>query len=248
MDFFDGFAWAVPRAFADSLEKGRFERGDVFHADRADHDRPWSADRAAERRTLQVRRPEQGEGGRPGRDAASVFADNWRRSAEVLLRVPGETTPRTIATTQGRLYVCLWRDDVAGLETSSPEPALPLGARDLREDLDAAAERLAEGIDAPDGGGHVFVTLYDQASSLLRRKDRDLRDVVANHPGSRVIETRVDRENALPTLRWMVYVLPRLDADGVAALLKPALYRPQGDRTGKTDRFDLNRHGRLVAL
>ena len=32
------------------------------------------------------------------------------------------------------------------------------------------------------------------------------------------------------------------------ALLKPALYRPQGDREGKADRFDLKRHGRLIVL
>lgn len=247
MEFFDGFAWAVPHAFADPLEKCRFERGDVFHDDPVAYDGPWSAARAAGRRRLQVRLPEQGEGGRPDRDADSVFADNWRRSAEVEFYAPGADAPRVIATTQGRIYACLWRGDEAVLDPETDEPPVPLTARDLRGELDAAAARLAAEIAAPDGGGRLFVTLFDHASALARRKDLDIRTVLEGHRGVREVEARIADENALPTLRWKAYVIPGLDDDGVAELLKPALYRPSGDRVGGVDRFGLNRHGRLVA-
>ncbi len=246
MDFFDGFVWAVPAAFADPLEKCRFERGDVFHDDPAACDGPWSAARAAKHRTLQVRLPEQGEVGRAARDADSIFADNWRRSAEVLLFAPGETEPREIPTTQGRLYTCLWRGDDAVLDLSTPEPPVPLAARDLRDDLDTAAARLAAAADATDGC--LFVTLFDHAASLSRKKDHEIRAALEACSGCEAIAHPVDRDDARPTLRWMAYHVPGLDETGVTELLKPALYRPQGDREGKTDRFDLKRHGRLVAL
>jgi hypothetical protein len=122
-----------------------------------------------------------------------------------------------------------------------------LTARDLRNDIDTAAPRIAAEIDAP-AGGRLFVVLFDHASSLSRKKDRDIRMALDAHPGCEVHEVELATETALPTLRWLVYRIPDLDDDGVTELLKPALYRPQGDRQGKTDRFDLKRHGRLIDL
>ena len=40
-DFFPGFAWAVPRVFADALRKCRFDEGDAFY-DRIEAYGSWS--------------------------------------------------------------------------------------------------------------------------------------------------------------------------------------------------------------
>jgi len=247
MDFFAGFAWAVPRAFADPLERCRFESGDVLYDTPKAYDGDWKSARKATSRIIQVRLPRQGDSGKQDKDAASVFSDNWRRDAEIDLIETQDMGRREIATTQGRLYSFLWRDDERVLDLESAEPPVPLTARDLRNDIDAAAPRITAKIDAP-VGGRLFVVLFDHASSLSRKKDRDIRAVLDAHPGCEVHEMELDTENALPTLRWLVYRIPGLDDDGVTELLKPALYRPQGDREGKADRFDLKRHGRLVGV
>ena len=247
MDFFAGFAWAVTRAFADPLERCRFERGDTLYDTPKAYDGNWRSARKAASRIVQVRLPKQGESGKHDKDAASVFSDNWRRDAEIDLIEMKDMSRREIATTQGRLYSFLWRGDEGVLDLESAEPPVPLTARDLRGDIDVAAPRIAATINAS-ADGRLFVVLFDQASSLSRKKDRDIRVALDAHPGCSVHEMELVTENALPTLRWLAYRIPDLDDDGVTELLKPALYRPQGDREGKADRFDLKRHGRLVCL
>ncbi len=247
MEFFAGFAWALPGSFADPLEKCRFERGDVVYDDPAAYTCDWAGARAAARRIVQVRLPQQGDSAKQDQGAASVFADNWRHSAEIDLIETADLSTRTIETTQGRLYTFLWRGDEAVLDLGVSEPPLPLLAGDMRNLLEGAAPRVAAQVDV-EGPGQLFVTPYDHASSRLREKDRGIRTAMAAHPGCKAHEVPVAEKGALPTLCWMAYLIPGLDEDGVTELLKPALYNPQGNRTGKADRFDLKRHGRLIAL
>lgn len=250
LDFFDGFAWALPNAFADPLEKCRFERGDVLYDDPAASTADWAAARKAAKRIVQVRLPQQGETAKQDKDAASVFADNWRRSAEIDLIETKDLSVRAIATTQGRLYTFLWRDDEAVLDLGTPEPALPLMAGDLRTRLEDAAPRVAAQVEVS-SPSQLFVFPFDHASSRLREKDRDIRAALVSVKGCEELEFPVASEGGsdpLPTLCWKAYLLPGLGEDAVTDLLKPALYNPQGDREGKADRFSLSRHGQLLEL
>lgn len=250
MDFFAGFAWAVPAAFADPLEKCRFERGDVLydHPDASTAD--WSAARKAARRILQVRLPQQGDTAKQNADAASVFEDNWCRSVEIDLIGTKDLSKRSIATTQGRLYTFLWRDDETVLDPGTPEPALPMMAGELRGMEDAAAANVAGQVETK-GPASLFVFAFDHASSRLREKDHAIGAALVDVKGVEAMEFPVepdDGRDPLPTLCWKAYLLPGLDEAAVTERLKPALYNPQGDREGKADRFSLSRHGQLVAL
>jgi hypothetical protein len=250
MDFFDGFAWALPAAFADALEKCRFERGDVLYDHPDAYARDWAGARAVARRVIQVRLPQQADSGKVDKDAASVFADNWRRSAEIDLIETKDLSTRAIETTQGRLYTFLWRDDDAALDLDTPEPTLPLMAGDLRTRLEVAAAGVAARVRA-DGPAGLFVFPFDHASSRLREKDLAVRGALAEVSGSRELEFPVeadDERGPLPTLRWKAYLLPDLDEGAVTDLLKPALYNPQGNSEGRADRFSLARHGRFLSL
>ncbi|MBU0743117.1 hypothetical protein KKA85_07080 [bacterium] len=251
MEFFAGFAWALPWAFADPLEKCRFERGDVVYDDPAPYSCDWAGTRAAAGRIVQVRLPQQGDSAKQDKDAASVFADNWCRSAEVDLIETADRSRRGIPTTQGRLYTFLWRDDESVLDLEAPEPPLPLLAGELRALLDEAAPRVAAQVDAPAGRAQLFVTPFDYASSRLREKGRDIREALEAVPDCRELEFPVeldDSRDPLPTLRWKAYLVPGVDEAALTDLLKPALYNPQGDRNGRADRFNLSRHGRLIPL
>jgi len=250
MDFFAGFAWALPKAFADPLEKCRFERGDVLYDTQAAYEGDWTAARKAATRVLQVRLPQQGDTAKQNKDATSVFADNWRRSAHIELVATADLAAREIRTTQGRLYSFLWRDDEAVLDLGTPEPPLPLMAGDLRVRLETASGKVADEV-RNDGPASLFVFPFDHASSRLRDKDLAIGEALAGVKGVEELEFPVEQDNGpdpLPTLRWKAYLLPKLDEKAVNDLLKPALYNPQGDREGKTDRFSLARHGQVVTL
>ncbi len=250
MDFFAGFAWAIPAAFADPLEKCRFERGDVFYDDPKASTADWEAARRAARRIVQVRLPQQGDTAKQDKDAASVFADNWRRSAEIDLIETKDLSTRTIATTQGRLYTYLWRDEESLLDLGTPEPPLPMMAGDLRSRLEKAAANVADQVEA-DGPASLFVFAFDHASTRLREKNLDIRAALAGVTGCKEMVFPVEPDKGrdpLPTLCWKAYLLPGLDGDVITDLLKPALYNPQSDREGKADRFSISRHGHIVPL
>jgi len=250
MDFFAGFAWALPEAFADPLEKCRFERGDVLYDTPAAYEGDWTAARKAATRVLQVRLPQQGETAKQDKDATSVFADNWKRSAHVELFEAEDLGAREIKTTQGRLYSFLWRDDESVLDLDAPEPPLPLMAGDLRGRLEEAAEKVAAEVRV-EGPASLFVFPFDQASSRLRDKGHAIGEALAEVDGIKELEFQVgsyEGREPLPTLRWKAYLLPGMDEAAVSDLLKPVLYNPQGDREGKADRFSLARHGQVVTL
>ena len=204
MDVFTGFAWALPKAFDDPLEKCRFERGDVLYDNPAAYEGDWTAARKTATRVLQVRLPQQGDTAKQDKDATSVFADNWRRSAHVELFGTGDLDGREIRTTQGRLYSFLWKDDEAVLDLDTPEPPLPLMAGDLRGHLEAAAETIAAEVRV-EGTAGLFVFPFDHASSRLRDKDLAIGEALAGVEGVEMLEFPVesyDGRDPLPTLCW----------------------------------------------
>jgi len=250
LDFFAGFAWALPAAFADPLEKCRFERGDVFYDDPDATTADWAAARKVAKRIVQVRLPQQGETAKQDKDAASVFADNWRRSAEIDLIETKDLSTRAIETTQGRLYTFLWRNDEVVLDLGTLEPPLPMMAGDLRSRLEGAAVEIAAQVEV-DAPASLFVFPFDHASSRLREKNHGIRAVLAGVKSCKELEFPVeshDGRDPLPTLCWKAYLLPGLGEEAVTEHLKPGLYNPQGDREGKVDRFSLSRHGQLVPV
>ena len=57
MEFFKGFQWALPMAFADSLARAWFVEGDVLYDSAVAYDASWSAALQAVEYTIQVRSP-----------------------------------------------------------------------------------------------------------------------------------------------------------------------------------------------
>ena len=108
LQFFDGFAWAVPTAFASALAALRFEQGDVVFRESAAYG-PLQGTEAANSLAIQVLHPPRSARSMP----IAVEGDRRRATWQSEVRIDlidlatGKRETRTIS--QGKLLMTLWR-------------------------------------------------------------------------------------------------------------------------------------------
>jgi len=235
-----GFAWAVPAAFGGAVSACRFEQGDVLHASRTGYG-DWS--KGTPGVWLQVLDPPRSARAAGGGADASRFETHWGSPLELEIDLADGSAPRRLASTQGRLFTCLWRGDSAALEsTAAPSPPLLLAA--LQRRLDAALPALRRALGG--GGGSkraskasagderamLFVMGVDRASDASLAKA----DTIASALASRFevrwhdvppAEAGVgDAEEFHPPLFVRGIRIEAADEDAVTAALKAVLYTP----------------------
>jgi len=263
-----GFEWALPAAFAAAVSACRFEQGDVLHAKRAGYD-GWEA--GAPGPWLQVLDPPRSARAVAGGADASRFAAHWGSAVELDVALDGGASPRRLATTQGRLFTCLWRGEVEALESAEPpEPPLLLG--DLQRSLDAsslAALRAALGSSkrsahAADAAALLFAMALDRASDASLGKADTITSALAARFETAVHDAApadvgvAEAERFHPALAIRGIRIEAAEEPGVTEVLKAVLYSPGAKARGagdgpaegadQADRFSLARHGLLVSF
>ncbi len=247
--YFEGFAWAVPTAFAPAVSAYRFEQGDVLHRTRAGY-APLEG-RVGDRLTgIQLRQPPRSARVLPGELDGDRRLANWQ--SEVVLELvdlaSGRSEVRT--TTQGRLLMTLWRGELDWLDPEHAEPPPPRPARELAQALrEGGAWPRANGPgDAPEGVRFVFVVdlssdascakamaVEDALEAIGRTERADRRPEQFGHAGP---------EPFHPTLVVRELVIRNASTEVVEAALKRVLYAGAGD----AERFQIGRHGLLERL
>ncbi|MEK7800962.1 MAG: hypothetical protein AAB276_00780 [Pseudomonadota bacterium] len=139
MEYFSHFAWPIPSAFSDALGTCTFSSGDVFYSD-LDAYQAWDeafyskqtpfyelrimgsfsySNTTAEPQppTTNPVSPEK------KKKTLTAFEKNWKRTLEIELRIHrGNSEPVRLVTTQGAIYMTLWKGDVAILTNPTPIP------------------------------------------------------------------------------------------------------------------------------
>jgi hypothetical protein len=100
-DYFDGFSWAVPVAFAEPLAACRFEEGDILYDTRRAYEGTWGEALPHIKHSIQVRSPMRGPGTKPEKEEESVFTDNWNMTVVFTLTDYKANKTKEITTTQG---------------------------------------------------------------------------------------------------------------------------------------------------
>lgn len=246
---FEGFAWAVPEAFAPAVNAYRFEQGDVLHPSRASY-APLEGSVGSQRTAIQVRLPARSGRVLPGEFEGDRRLANWQSEVELELvdLASGRIEVRT--TTQGRLLMTLWQGDLDWIDGKRADPPLPRSARDLAQGLreGGAPPRSSDG--EPEPGGVRFVFVVDLSSDASRAKATAIEDAL--EPLGRIERTdrRAEQLGGAdpvpfhPTLVVRELLVRGATAEAAEAALKRVLYAGSGD----AERFQLARHGLLEAL
>lgn len=263
-EFYAGFAWAIPTAFAAAVHACRFEQGDVLYSDPAAYD-PKSRSKLPTRFHVQVLDPPRTQRATATEGESQRFFANWESPVTFEFMDYEKRECLEAESTQGRLFNCLWHGEIGPLlDPDLGSPDRPYLLRDLatraEEFGDAilaqSGERAVEETEkrAPAVKAHWFATAIDLSSDGSRSKRDAIVQVLAplfeieSHaytPRQLALE---EAERFHPTLEILALRIASRDATKIEEALRDALY-VGGKATGReAGRFNVARHGRLIAV
>ena len=261
LEFFEGFSWAVPKAFAGALAAFRFEQGDVLHPSGVAYEALSDASPAAGA-AIQVLQPPRSARALPADGESDRRAASWRSDVELEWVDLEAGTSRALTTSQGRLLMLLWTGDRSWLDPERESPPVPESARALAQHLDDA--RVAfDGL----GGwaaGVRFLFVVDLASDASRSKARDVEEALSGLGAIRRVDLSpeaagVERAASFhPALVLRAIGVTGSSAELATAALRGVLYgggqaeapvaaENEGEAE-RPDRFSVGRHGLLEAI
>jgi hypothetical protein len=250
-DYFDGFSWALPSAFADALALCRFEQGDVLYDTQRAYEGEWASALRHIRHRVEVTFPLRGGSVKSNESEDSAFEDNW--NSKVVFRFVDHraSSEREITTTQGNLYSLLWKGDVGILDGQSLPP--PLGARHLLAKLNLVLDSLRSGHARKISGGSVFLLPFDHTSNLLRSKLRTVAtalealDAKCGLVAVKDLELQgADAFAPTTSVVWFA-VSSEHKHEAITNLLKRHLHKPSKDKKTDRENFNLKTHGLLAS-
>ena len=255
LNFFEGFAWPVPRAFTSAVTAFRFESGDVLYSDASSYlKRPRKPKKGL--RAIQVLERLANSAGSSSASEGEPRRANWesRIRVSVLDLASGKSTE--VELTQGELFVLLWRGDEAVLLAGSGEvPAMPRTARELGQSLEAARDAilLRSKPARKSRRGSRFLFVVDESSDASRAKALTIEEGLRTLGATERLDltpAEVGVSNAAeyhPAVRIRCLTIEEKDPAAVGEILRSRLYGG-GGAADAGDRFSVARHGLLEAL
>jgi hypothetical protein len=249
-DYFDGFSWALPSAFADALALCRFEQGDVLYDTQRAYEGEWGTALRHIKYQVEVKFPLRGGGVKSSESEDSAFEDNWNSKVVIRFVDHRASSEREVTTTQGNLYSMLWSGDISALGGLSVPP--PLGARHLMGKLAGVLESLRKKHSRAVNNSAVFVMPFDHTSKLLRSKLRTVESALQTLGAKRgvmaVKDLEIEGASAFAPTSCVVWfaMSPEHKSETVTSLLKRHLHKPSKDKKTDRENFNLKTHGLLA--
>ena len=250
-DYFDGFSWALPTAFADALALCRFEQGDMLYDTKRAYEGEWASALRYIRHRVEVTFPLRGGSVKSSESEDSAFEDNWNSKVVVRLIDHRASSEREVTTTQGNLYSLLWKGEIAVLDGKGLLP--PLGARHLLTKLTLVLDSLRSGNAFKIIRGTVFLLPFDHTSKLLRSKLRTvataLKALDAKCGVVAVKDLELQGADAFAPTTCVVWFAMSSEhkPEAITHLLKRHLHKPSKDKKTDRENFNLKTHGLLAS-
>lgn len=259
--FYEGFAWAVPTAFAAAVHACRFEQGDVLYSDAsayADSKRT----RHPARHAIQVLDPPRTARALSAEGEGQRFFSNWESTVHFDWFDYEQDRSVRCEATQGQLFRCLWRGDLDALTTPTDDAdERPLLLRDLLPRVEQAGAALADALPSAAARSsrekfkYLFSIGLDLSSDASVAKAQAIETALATR-GEVEAVSRTPVELGLedasrfhPALVVRGYASSVASEQEFAACLREVLYAGSGEATREqADRFQLTRHGAVQAL
>lgn len=251
----EGFAWAVPTAFARGLGACYFDEGDTLYDSRRAYTGVWGTSLPTIGRCVRVKSTGLASVVGSSVQQESVFARNWLRPVELELIDFKCHQTTAVSCTQGRLYTLLWKGDLDILEEHTPEPEVPrlpmstVRGKLLGNAVSQVRSRLAAKLHQP----VVFIMPYDETHAVLVDKEAGVRTSLSKSWDPIRIELSPNvlqqpGPEFVPTLTILCFAVDCRDPSRVEEALKQALYVPAKDKKTAKESFKVSAHGHLQAL
>jgi len=245
MEFFAGFSWAVPTAFADAVALCRFEQGDTLYDTRKAYEESWAEATKHIHYWLQVRYPSHAKTV-AGESSGGVFEKNWGSEVRVALyenfKKVGDAP---IQKTQGRLYTTLWTGNIKILQMEYQTPTVPLNVQEVNRKLQETENKAVKF----STGNPVFVMARDLSNKISKAKYSKVFAKLRNHISGdpQMLTPKLaglnDWNAIAPTIEIAFYSIMDLKREDLEALVKEAVYVPT--KNAKKEMFKIAAHGAI---
>lgn len=243
LQFFPGFRWAVPLAFADPVAGCRFEQGDVLYEKQEAYLQSWSEARQTGMQAIQVLSPSRGVAG-------PALAVSWDQEVVFEWHDWSSGRSQTISTSQGRLYHLLWKGEDTFSEPGSEPVPLPRDVSDLKKNLEQVTGFFQTTL-LPDPEVVRFLMPTDTAASHQREKLLRVKTgLERDFPASDLVLEPANKLGLglefLPTVMVACFEMKKTTREKVEQALHAILYKPSAGGSAETGRFRLKAHGLIL--
>ncbi len=178
MDFYNGFNWAIPKAFKDAIATCSFEEGDTLYSTKLAYDGVWSDVVDKIDYAIQVRFPSRSSNKITSEDTSSIFKNNWNTTVQIEFVIGSSSSVdgKVLYTTQGRLFTFLQNGNFNVLNTEEKNPEMPLLLDSLKSHLNdqRIAETINKRIDGKYKKPNLIILAYDETNDTLVAKFRSI--------------------------------------------------------------------------
>ena len=253
MDFFQGFSWAIPKAFSDAIAHCRFEEGDVIYDSQSAYQK-WGKALESIKYCIKVKYPRRSTSITIKEKTPMPLAlakANWNSEVKIeLIDFSNETSPKLITTTQGRLFSLLWKGKFEILDANKQNPPPPLFLNDIKKKNNKILREALPSCNKIALNNSFFVLAYDPTNEVSRKKHLEILDALNREYGCKFYQLDPRKsgfehwDNVFPVISINLYVIEKGGYEQIERSLKKVLYKPSKET--KKDRFRLSVHGILM--
>lgn len=170
MEFYDGFTWALPKAFKYAIASCTFDQGDTLYNTKLAYGK-WGEVVDKIDHAIQVHSSTVNASNSTTEDVSSVFRSNWNNTVKIEFIIGGGpyNKNRFLSTTQGRLFTLLREGNLEILNTDNENPLPPLLSDSLKTHLKDSdiikviKQHIIRKYDKP----NLVIMAYDETNDLL---------------------------------------------------------------------------------
>ncbi|MEI6428703.1 MAG: hypothetical protein WCO45_10020 [Pseudanabaena sp. ELA607] len=267
-DLYDGFRWAVPTAFRNSLATCSFNEGAMLYdTPKAYSDEVWAIKNNLINYSIQVLKPANTGTELQNPDSESIFLSNWTKNITVCLYthpITPTSERKQLQITNGQLFSLLWKGEKSVLDSSTLSIKPPKMTIKLVSDLTEREENsrvqktialeevmrrvLIAGDDSQQQNPNVFIMPFDPVFDILIQKSSKLNIELANKFVFQVFDINVSevelvRNTHFPTALLRCFIIDSDSSYEVQKVLQDIL---QSSKSASISSTNLARHGKFI--
>jgi len=269
-DLYDGFSWAVPTAFKNSLATCSFNEGAILYdTSKAYSDEIWGVKNNLIGYSVQVLKSGRMSSETQNSDPESIFQSNWTKTVTICLYTHPitPTSQRTqLQITNGQLFSLLWKGEQSILDTSNVTIEPPKMTTRLVSDLSdddgngrgrktISLEKLMQKLfiardETRQQNPNLFILPFDPIFDLLIQKYLKLNTELAKEFVFKTVDIKVSevelvRDTHFPTALLRCFIIDSDSPEKVRKVLQEILQSKSSKNTSNSS-LNLSRHGKFV--
>jgi len=247
MEYFNGFTWALPKAFSDAIANCRFEEGDIIYDSKSAY-QEWEKAVETTKYCIKIKYPKRTSRSLIN-EHSSVQLENWNSNVRFELMNIKEKKKKLIETTQGALFSLLWKGDFhyIELENSLVEP--PLFLKDIKKNHNSILKEAIPKCKKLASGRIFFIMPYDPTNDVSMKKHQDLNEALFRMQKLKLIQLSLEEsglikwEQVFPVITIDLFIFEDDNIEEIELIIKNLFYKPT--TTSKRQAFKLSTHGIL---